>query len=214
MFRLVLALALVSCAVHAFIPAASRRLNSGLSMKLEGAAKEIVGSDIEYPEFDPWGFTKGASAEKIFWYRAAELKHGRVAMLAALGQIFQYYVRINDPVFSQGDKPFAALNQVLTERPLAAAQIILAIFAVEALGQFNQVKPGAAPGDLGFDPLNLKPSDPETWEKVQVRELKNGRLAMLAIAGMLYTESLTGNGVLEAWKIGAVSPFNDGQGIF
>lgn len=37
---------------------------------------------------------------------------------------------------------------------------------------------------------------------------------MLAIAGMLYTESLTGNGVLEAWKIGAVSPFNDGQGIF
>jgi hypothetical protein len=24
----------------------------------------------------------------------------------------------------------------------------------------------------------------------------------------------TGNGVLEAWKIGAVSPFNDGLGIF
>ena len=47
-------------------------------------------------------------------------------------------------------------------------QILLAIFAVEALGQFNQVKDGAAPGDLGFDPLNLKPSDPETWEKVQV----------------------------------------------
>jgi hypothetical protein len=147
-------------------------------------------------------------------YRAAELKHGRVAMLAALGQIFQYYVRLGDPVFNQGDKPFKALQQVIEERPLAAAQIILAIFAVEALGQFNQVKPGAAPGDLGFDPLNLKPSDPETWEKVQLRELKNGRLAMLAIAGMLYTESLTGNGVLEAWKIGAVSPFGDGQGIF
>ena len=31
-----------------------------------------------------------------------------------------------------------------------------------------QVKDGASPGDLGFDPLNLKPSDPETWEKVQV----------------------------------------------
>ena len=52
-------------------------------------------------------------------------------------------------------------------------QILLAIFAVEALGQFNQVKDGAAPGDLGFDPLNLKPSDPETWEKVQVSHLKS-----------------------------------------
>lgn len=82
-----------------------------------------------------------------------------------------------------GDKPFKAFQQVVAERPLAAVQIIGFIFAVEALGQFNQVKDGAAPGDLGFDPLGLKPSDPETWEKVQLRELKNGRLAMLAIAG-------------------------------
>lgn len=107
-----------------------------------------------------------------------------------------------------GDKPFKALQKVLEERPLAAVQIIGFIFAVEALGQFNQVKPGAAPGDLGFDPLGLKPSDPETWEKVQLRELKNGRLAMLAIAGQLLTEFTTGNGVLEAWKLGAVNPFN------
>jgi len=134
-------------------------------------------------------------------------------MLAALGQITQYYVQLNDPVFNQGDKPWKAFQQVCAERPLAAVQILLAIFAVEAFGQFNQVKPGMAPGDLGFDPLGLKPEDPETWEKVQLRELKNGRLAMLAIAGMLTTEQLTGNGVLEAYKIGAVSPFGDGIGL-
>lgn len=68
-------------------------------MKLEGAGADLVGSDIEYPEFDPWGFTKKSSPETIYWYRAAELKHGRVAMIAALGQIFSYYVRIGDPVF-------------------------------------------------------------------------------------------------------------------
>jgi hypothetical protein len=133
-------------------------------------------------------------------------------MLASLGQIFQYYWRLPDEVFNQvrdnnnaftsshltnahyyqGDKPFKALEQIFHERPLAAVQIILAIFAVEALGQFNQVKPGQAPGDLGWDPLGLKPSDPEVWESVQLRELKNGRLAMLASAGMLYTELLSG----------------------
>ena len=29
------------------------------------------------------------------------MKHGRIAMLAALGQITQYYVRLGDSVFSQ-----------------------------------------------------------------------------------------------------------------
>lgn len=79
----------------------------------------------------------------------------------------------------QGDKPFKAYQQVIEERPLAVVQILLAIFAVEALGQFNQVKDGAAPGDLGFDPLNLKPTDPETWEKVQVHALPLTKLRSL-----------------------------------
>ena len=63
------------------------------------------------------------------------------------------------------------MMQVAAQRPEAIVQILLAIFAVEALGQFNQVKPGQAPGDLGFDPLNLRPTDAETWEKVQVGKL-------------------------------------------
>jgi len=196
----------------AFVPTASRVSNNRLSMVLQGAAKDLVGSDIEWPEFDPLQFSKTASEEKMAWYRAAELKHGRVSMLAALGQIFAYYYRLDDPVFQQGDKPFKALEQVLSDRPAAAIQIVLAIAAVEAIGVKKQQ--GNAPGDLSFDPLNLKPSDPETWEKVQVRELKNGRLAMLAIAGNLYTEWLSGNGALEAWKIGAVNPFGDGLGYF
>merc|ERR1719440_864655 len=164
--RLLLLLSTVSL-VAGFVPQGGRTTASrnSIFMKLSDDAVGLVGTDIEYPEFDPWGLTKGADADKIAWYRAAELKHGRVAMLASLGQI-------------------------------------------------TQVKDGAAPGDLGFDPLGLRSDDLELWEKTQLRELKNGRLAMLAIAGMFYTEWITGNGVLEAWKIGAVSPFNDGIGIF
>lgn len=113
-------------------------------------------------------------------------------MLAALGQITQHFWQLPDAsgVFSEGDKPFEALNKVVTERPLAAIQIGLAIFACEALGQFNQAKPGQAPGDLGWDPLNLKSEDPEIFERVQLRELKNGRLAMIAIV----SSRVLGNG--------------------
>lgn len=208
MFRALVVLATL-LSVAAFGPAGrvSTRVGS-VKMALADGAQEIVGSDIEYPEFDPLGFTKNATPEQLTWYRMAELKHGRVCMLASLGQIVQYF---HHPVFPEGvngDKPFAALNTMLTERPLAAAQIILAIFACEALGQFNQVKEGQEAGDLAFDPLGLKPSDPELLEKVQLRELKNGRLAMLAASGMLLQEFQSGTGVLEAWKIGAINPFN------
>lgn len=37
-------------------------------MKLDGPARELVGSDLEFPEFDPWGFTKTADEDKIAWY--------------------------------------------------------------------------------------------------------------------------------------------------
>ena len=52
-----------------------------LRMELEGPAADLVGNDLEFPDFDPWGFSKDADEEKMFWYRAAELKHGRIAML-------------------------------------------------------------------------------------------------------------------------------------
>jgi len=48
------------------------------------------------------------------------------------------------------------------------------------------------PGDLGFDPLNLKPTDPAELKEMQTKELNNGRLAMIAIAGMIVQEGVTG----------------------
>ena len=103
-------------------------------------------------------------------------------MLAALGQLVSSVHHPLLPAAINGDKPLAAAGNLIVENPFAAAQIIFFIFVAEALGQKNQIKSGVA-GDLLFDPLGLKPEDPETWEKVQLRELKNGRLAMLAIAG-------------------------------
>merc|ERR1712139_114753 len=44
------------------------------------------------------------------------------------------------------------------------------------------------PGDLGFDPLGLKPKDPKEFKEMQTKELQNGRLAMIAAAGMIAQE--------------------------
>jgi hypothetical protein len=48
------------------------------------------------------------------------------------------------------------------------------------------------PGDLGFDPLGLKPNDAEEFLELQNKELNNGRLAMIAAAGMIAQELATG----------------------
>merc|ERR1712151_753832 len=47
------------------------------------------------------------------------------------------------------------------------------------------------PGDIGFDPLGLKPSDPAEFAEMQTKELQHGRLAMLAAAGMIVQELIT-----------------------
>jgi hypothetical protein len=54
--------------------------------------------------------------------------------------------------------------------------------------------PNRVPGDLGFDPMGMsKNKSPEEKEKLQLQELKNGRLAMLAIGGMIHHNWVTGD---------------------
>ena len=53
------------------------------------------------------------------------------------------------------------------------------------------------PGNLGFDPLGLKPEDPEEFAIMQTKELQNGRLAMLAAAGFMAQELVDGKGIIE-----------------
>jgi hypothetical protein len=48
------------------------------------------------------------------------------------------------------------------------------------------------PGDIGFDPLGLKPSDPAEFAEIQTKELQNGRLAMLGAMGMIAQELVNG----------------------
>ena len=55
--------------------------------------------------------------------------------------------------------------------------------------------------DLGFDPLDIKPKDTYEFELMQVKELQNGRLAMLAVAGMVAQELVTNEGIAQEFII-------------
>jgi len=49
------------------------------------------------------------------------------------------------------------------------------------------------PGDFQFG-ATFAPTDPDMYKRKQLAELKNGRLAMLAISGIFTQSALTGNG--------------------
>jgi hypothetical protein len=53
------------------------------------------------------------------------------------------------------------------------------------------------PGDIGFDPLGLKPKDSEELNTMITKKLQNGRSAMIVAAGFLAQEAVDGKGILE-----------------
>jgi len=156
--------------------------------------------------FDPLGFSNDKSLDEVKRFREAEIMHGRVAMMATLG----YLIGESTPTITYGmDVHHTIANNQIPEVPgTVMFPFFLAINFTEALrANIGWVEPGLGPlftlrekyypGDIGFDPLGLKPSDPEEFATMQTKELNNGRLAMIAAAGMCVQEQINGKGILE-----------------
>jgi len=125
--------------------------------------------------FDPFGL---AAKGDVAVYRANELKHGRLAMLAVTGFIAQAAHPINIFPWAQDSKNiFDALKTVPT---LGVVQILLAITFIEVSTTNYE---GRVPGDVGFDPLNLSRDGID--ERYALVELKHARLAMVGFLGCL-----------------------------
>ena len=156
--------------------------------------------------FDPLGFCKDRELGGVKRFREAEIMHGRVAMMATVG----YLIGESTPTMTYGFTfPHTIANDQIPEIPgTILFPFFLAINIAESIrANIGWVEPGLGPlfslresyypGDIGFDPLGLKPKTAEDFASMQAKELSNGRLAMIAAAGMCVQELVNGKGILE-----------------
>ena len=104
------------------------------------------------------------------------------------------------PLLQSADRAPSVLNGGLGNvSPAYWAVCIAAAAAVDLYGTFGaSKKAGYKPGDLGFDPLGVFPKDKDGQEWFELAEIKNGRLAMIAITAFAVQELVTQSGVVDA----------------
>ena len=140
--------------------------------------------------FDPLGLSEYFDMK---WLRESEIKHGRMSMLATVGFVVQQFVTL------PGVTPVADSNLAPGVAGISPMmQIFFGIGCAEWISNNGKVTtedmfedPSRVPGDLGFDPMGFKTKYDQ--EDMQLKEIKNGRLAMLAIGGMIHHNWITGD---------------------
>jgi len=136
--------------------------------------------------WDPLGFTKVGDETGFRNLRAAEIKHGRVAMMAAVGAVAQHYVQL--PGFGDVPKGLSAVATAPGSYGFAALFIVAGLLE---LGAWTE-SPNKEPGNFG-DPAGLN----MYTEEMRLKELNNGRFAMFAAIGIIAAELYTGLDAIE-----------------
>jgi hypothetical protein len=214
--RLIAVLILVVSGASAFAPhskvakSTSTALNAlnGWVPDSNSFAYGLPGTTSPVADFDPFGLIKDSPLLQVKQYREAETQHGRVAMLAVLGLLVTEQPIEFHPLFEMNTKDIGPairhLDEVRSVAPIffeifaiaiGAAEINRALKGWKSLDEsasFQDLKEDYYPGDIGFDPLGLKPAGAEEFLAMSTKEINNGRLAMLAVAGMVAQELVNG----------------------
>jgi len=143
--------------------------------------------------FDPFRFSDFVPMDFL---REAEIKHGRICMLAWTGFVA---VDLGFRIYPLPEE-YAGLTSVTAHDALVKqggmSQILLWISLAEILSTVAVVQmlngSGRKPGYFGLDPVGfLKGKTDAEVAEMELREIKNGRLAMLAFSGVVTQAVLT-----------------------
>ncbi|GFH53767.1 chlorophyll a/b-binding protein [Chaetoceros tenuissimus] len=188
-------LATLVASAAAFAPSQVAKTSTALN-----ALTDMPGSTAPVGPFDPMNLAESGSEETLAWFRAAELKHSRVAMLATTGYLVQG-AGIHFPGMLSSDVSFADLSAM---KPLEAwdavpdagkAQILATIFIAEIITESKPVhytKGGPLP-TMVFPAIDFSGVDAATLKRKQDSELNNGRLAMIAIMSFISAANIPGS---------------------
>lgn len=140
--------------------------------------------------FDPAGFCKKGDLDGFRNLRAAEIKHGRVAMMAALGAVFQHYIQ-----FPGFEKVPAGMDAVTSAPGSYGFAALVAVAGALELGAWVE-DPSKEPGNFG-DPAGLG----QYTQDFRERELNNGRFGMFAAIGIIAADLYTGKDAIEQFGL-------------
>jgi len=196
-----MSLALCSASAYGFVAPFSAPSKVNVNMQLTGTeyAKSLPGAG-PFGFFDPLGFTAELSDGQVRYFREVEVKHGRVSMLGALGFLVgeQFHPLFGGNVDVPSYIAFQATPLQTFWTTVVASIGVIEFFTITQVDGGFTIKDTFAtgekrvPGDFMFDPLGLKPKTEAELEVMQTKELNNGRLAMIAMAGMVVQELVTG----------------------
>jgi len=150
------------------------------------AVEDMIGKySVKGTVYDPLGLAK---TYDVNWLREAEIKHGRVCMLAFLGWIANDAgLKFPGEAF-QGVSSLAAHDAMVKSGHmwglLASVGLCEAIHMSVVVPKLDGDWEDWEPGNYGLDPFGL---DTPTRREA---ELKNGRAAMLAFSGLVTQAAL------------------------
>lgn len=192
------------------------KTSSGKSYKdIEAATKAgLVAGCAPFPEgVDLFGFFNGLSEDEAKRYADVEITHGRICMLASLGFLVGEQVEGSSFLFD-ANVTGPAINHFQQVPATFWGLLGASIFVVEAsrvqiawqnpfdADKLFLLKADYTPGDYNFDPLGLAKGKDEAWlNDMKLKEINNGRVAMIAISGMIAQELVNGLNLLPADEV-------------